>query len=82
MANKPQKATIKVDPKFITTLSAYLLKNGSVKIIGLGIFKLKRMKAIKKAFNPFTGQHDSFPAYTKMTFTPTFQLKERIQQWR
>jgi len=82
MPNKKQPATIKVDKNFTDAITAYLLTKGSVKIIGFGIFKLKRMRPIKKGFNPFTGEYDSFSAYTKIVFSPTIKLKEKIQQWR
>lgn len=80
--NKKQPATIKVDKNFNDTISAYLLNKGSVKIIGLGIFKLKRMPEVKNGYNGFKKVYQNFPEYTKVIFTPTVKLKELIQQWK
>lgn len=82
MANTKQRSIVKPDDSLLKLLLACLIKEGGVKIIGFGIFKLKRMKAVKNGFNPFTKKRQSYPAYTKITFTPSKQLKQLIQRWK
>lgn len=81
MANKKQKSITKVDKAFIDFIFSKLLKHGSLKIIGLGIFKLQKMKA-RKGFNPYSKESVKFPAYIKISFSPTKKLKLAIQKWK
>lgn len=84
MPNKKQSAILKITPHptFVEHIHSEILKNGSLKIVGLGIFKLHRMPAVKKGFNPFNGKIQTFAAYTKISFSPTKKLKEKIQKWK
>lgn len=84
MANKQQKCIVRINPHpdFVKQLNIDLIKNGALQIKGLGVFKLQRMAAVKKGFNPGSGQYQSFPAYTKISFSPTASLKKKIQVWK
>lgn len=83
MANEKQKSIIKLGPhpKLVKQLQSQILKYGGLKIVGFGIFKLKRMKP-RIGFDPNKKQRVKFPAYTKITFTPTKTLKDKIQIWK
>lgn len=84
MANTKQRSIVRLapHPDLIDTLIKQIVMRGGLKIIGLGVFKLQRMKAIKNGFNPYTVKKQSFPAYTKITFTPSKALKDKIQKWK
>jgi nucleoid DNA-binding protein len=84
MPNKLQKSIVRLSPHpaLVKQLSAQLIKHGSLKITGFGIFKLKRSKGSKKALNPYTQKFQSFPPKTKIVFKPIKSLKEDIQKWK
>lgn len=84
MANKIQKSVVRLapHPQLVEDLKKQLLIFGSLKIANFGIFKLKRMKAINNGFDPYKRIKASYPAYTKITFTPTASLKTNIQTWK
>ncbi len=65
---------------FIDMVLSELFAYGQVKVTGLGVFSLKKMRA-KKGFNPGSGEYQNFPAYGKIVFAPTKELKESISLW-
>lgn len=82
--NKKQSSIMKLTPHPISVndLKKNLMKNGSLKITGLGIFKLKRTKGRKNAMNPHTKKRQNFAPNTKVSFTPSKELKTKVQKWR
>ena len=84
MPNKSQKSIVRLSPHpaLVKQLSQQLIKHGSLKITGFGIFKLKRTKGSKRALNPYSQKFQSFPPKTKIVFKPIKSLKEEIQKWK
>ncbi len=82
MANKTQKAIINLkDRTIIDVFKKNLLSYGGFKLVGFGIFSLKRMKP-KEGFNPFTKESETFESNVKLSFSPTKKLKDEIQVWK
>lgn len=81
MANIKQQSIIKLkDKQFFTLLEKELIKYGRVKITGLGVFKLNKMKAHTR-YIPGAKKVGTTKAYVKITFTPTKSLKVNIQKY-
>lgn len=82
MANSTQRSIVKLAPHpfLVMELERTIVRFGGLKIIGFGIFKVQKMKA-KTGFNPYTKKPAKFPAYNKITFTPSSHLKKAIQKW-
>lgn len=82
--NKKQKSSTRLfpHPEIVDNLHKKLLKTGGLKIVGFGMFNLKRMKGIKNGVHPYSGKRQNFPPYTKISFKPVKKLKESIQSWK
>lgn len=55
------------------------LKRGRVELDGLGTFEIKRIPA-KRSFHNFSKKIKVFPAYNKLKFTQSAELKERLSK--
>lgn len=82
MANKSQRSIVKLlpHPKTAEHLKSQLKKHGGMKIVGFGVFKVSKMPARKKAFNPYSKKYQKSESYYKIKFTPTKKLKEAVQK--
>lgn len=58
-----------------------LKDRGKVRLVGFGLFTLKLMKA-RKGYNPRTLKYERFPAYWKLGFVPSVELKEKMKRWK
>jgi len=58
-------------------LSKHLVKGNKVRIVGLGIFQVKRREA-RMGRNPQTGEPVKIKASKKVTFRPGKELKEAV----
>jgi DNA-binding protein HU-beta len=58
-------------------LSKHLVKGSKVRIVGLGIFQVKRREA-RMGRNPQTGEPVKIKASRKVTFRPSKELKEAV----
>lgn len=65
---------------FSITLVDDLLKYGRVKVTGLGIFSLKRMKG-RNGYSIGSNSMVEYPEYVKVVFSPTLLFKEKVQVW-
>ena len=61
-------------------LASLLLKAGKVKVVGLGIFKVRKVAA-REGYNVNDGSRISVPSFNKVAFRPTKQLKDLIQDY-
>jgi DNA-binding protein HU-beta len=61
----------------VDLLSKHLVKGNKVRIVGLGIFQVKRREA-RMGRNPQTGEPVKIKASKKVTFRPTKELKEAV----
>ena len=79
MPNKKQSLIIRdrANPLVVTLLDG-LLAVGKVKVTGLGIFEVRK-SAAKVGYNPATGGKKECPAYNRIHFTPTKELRNLIQ---
>lgn len=77
MANVAQKKIVDLPLELRHEIQAGLLRHRKVKVIGLGIFEVKKINA-RKGRNPATGEIVMMPAYKKVKFRPTAALKEKI----
>jgi len=59
----------------VDVLSTHLVKGNKVRIVGLGIFQVKRREA-RMGRNPRTGEPVRIKASKKVTFRPAKELKE------
>lgn len=83
MTNKPQKSILKFKEKdFLNHIYNDLNKYGSVKIVGLGIFYLRKIPS-RMGYNPKKREKKVVPAYTKIKFrvSKTFKSKIIDKQW-
>lgn len=74
------KNTIVKNDDFVKDLVEGLKKegeNGRVKVTGVGVFRLKRMKEVIRR-NPKTGEQVKVPERLKIKFTPGKALKEAL----
>lgn len=78
MANKPQKATVRLPNELRDGISKGLKKHGKIKVVGLGIFELKKVKK-RRGRNPATGDIMDMPAYQKIKYHPTAALKSAFK---
>ena len=58
-------------------LSKHLVKGNKVRIVGLGIFQVKKREA-RMGRNPQTGEPVKIKASKKVTFRPSKELKEAV----
>ena len=65
--------------EFFTTISQSLIDGESVKIKGIGTFKVIRVKP-RKSVNVSTGNANELPEHGKLTFTPDKSLAEALNQ--
>jgi DNA-binding protein HU-beta len=61
----------------VDLLSKHLVKGSKVRIVGLGIFQVKRREA-RMGRNPRTGEPVRIKASRKVTFRPAKELKEAV----
>jgi DNA-binding protein HU-beta len=61
----------------VDVLSKHLVKGNKVRIVGLGIFQVKRREA-RMGRNPRTGEPVRIKASKKVTFRPAKELKEAV----
>jgi len=61
----------------VDLLSKHLVKGSKVRIVGLGIFQVKRRQA-RMGRNPRTGEPVRIKASKKVTFRPAKELKEAV----
>jgi DNA-binding protein HU-beta len=61
----------------VGALSKHLVKGNKVRIVGLGIFQVKRREA-RMGRNPQTGEPVKIKASKKVTFRPAKELKEGV----
>jgi len=61
----------------VDLLSKHLVKGDKVRIVGLGIFQVKRREA-RMGRNPRTGEAVKIKASKKVTFRPSKELKEAV----
>ena len=61
----------------VDLLSKHLVKGDKVRIVGLGIFQVKRREA-RMGRNPRTGEPVKIKASKKVTFRPSKELKEAV----
>ena len=61
----------------VNALSKHLVKGSKVRIVGLGIFQVKRRQA-RMGRNPRTGEPVRIKASKKVTFRPAKELKEAV----
>ena len=61
----------------VDLLSKHLVKGSKVRIVGLGIFQVKRREA-RMGRNPQTGEPVKIKASKKVTFRPSKELKEAV----
>lgn len=77
--NHKQSTIIRIKEKSFEKAFYRLLKNrGRVKVTGIGIFQVKKMKARKNQIS-LTGERVDRPAYKKITFRATKALKDLVQ---
>jgi len=78
MGNSPQKMIIDIDRDFVAVLREGLKKHGKVKVTGLGIFEVRKVKA-RIGFNPSSKEKEMIKEYKKIKFTATKILKDLLQ---
>jgi DNA-binding protein HU-beta len=61
----------------VDLLSKHLVNGDKVRIVGLGIFQVKRREA-RMGRNPRTGEPVKIKASKKVTFRPSKELKEAV----
>jgi len=66
---------------FIASLYADLLKYGRVKVTGLGVFQLKKVKS-RGGYDMQTQKKITLPEHTRISFKPTLSLKNIASQWK
>lgn len=77
MANKPQKHIHNLPEEHRDSLVRAIVRHGKVKVVGLGIFEVKRIPA-RSGRHPQTGEATVIRAYYKVKFRPTKALKEAV----
>ena len=55
------------------------LKKGPAELEGFGVFEIKRIQA-KKSFHNFSKKTRIFPAYNKLKFTQSADLKAQLKK--
>lgn len=60
---------------FVEEVRSAIIEKGKVKITGLGIFEVRKMKGGRRAL---FGKVQTIGAYNKLTFRPTLLLKKKI----
>jgi len=81
MANIKHKSIIKLkDKQFFVLLEQELIKHGMVKVTGLGVFKLMKMKSHTR-YIPGSKKVGITKAYVKIVFIPTKTLKVNVQKY-
>jgi len=78
MANVKQKQTINVKG-LGEELTKKLKKSGECKIVGVGSFYLKKIKA-RKGVNPITKKEMTIPKHTRIKFTVSKTIKNEINK--
>lgn len=76
--NTPQKQTINVKG-LGEELTKKLKKSGECKIVGVGSFYLKKIKA-RQGVNPSTGKPMIIPKHTRIKFSVSKTIKESINK--
>lgn len=77
MANVAQKVIVNLPREIRQEIQSGLLRHGKVKVVGLGIFEIKKIKS-RMGRNPATGDVVMMPSYKKVKFRPTAALKEKV----
>ena len=81
MANIKQKAIMKFkDDSFSEKFRAIVMKTGKVKINGMGIFEIRRMKE-RHGYGIYYKDRIVLPPFNKIVFRPTIQLRNLIQEY-
>lgn len=81
MANQPQRSILKFkDDIFIKQFEESLLATGKLKVQGLGIFDIRKIKA-HMGMNMATGEMQKVRAYNKLGFRVSKKLREAIQKY-
>jgi len=81
MSNKKQKVILKFkNDAFVEQLKSLLLKTGSVKVGGLGIFEIRKIPA-REAYNVGSGKMFLLDEHNKLAFKPTKKIKDVIQDY-
>ena len=79
--NIKQRVVLKFkDDAFVKQLMSLLTRTGKVKIVGLGIFEIKRV-AEREGYGIHDKNRIVIPAHNKVVFRPTKQLKDVIQEY-
>jgi DNA-binding protein HU-beta len=73
----PTNRTVALLNDTVGLLSKHLVKGNKVRIVGLGIFQVKRREA-RMGRNPQTGEPVKIKASKKVTFRPSKELKEAV----
>lgn len=77
MANIAQKKIVTLPEKIRRGISAGLSRYGKVKVVGLGIFELRKIPS-RLGRHPLSGDIVKFKSYYKIKFRPTKSLKEKV----
>lgn len=77
MANKPQRCVYTLPEEHRDALARAVVRHGKVKVVGFGIFEVKRIPA-RRGRHPQTGEVTEIKAYYKVKFRPTKSLKEAV----
>ena len=81
MGNKTQPSIVNLPNDLREAILEGLLKYGKVKVVGLGIFEVKKIPS-RPGRNPKTGDIMQIKAYYKCKFRPTKTLKVAIMSTR
>jgi len=76
--NTKQKLILKIDCNLRDAIFAGLKTHGKIKITGLGVLEIRRMKA-KKRFDLKSRVMTDMKSYNRVKFIPTKQLKLYVQ---
>jgi nucleoid DNA-binding protein len=80
MSNVKQKVIVKFkDPEFPDRVRDLLVTSGKVKVQGIGVFEVRKMKE-RVTYNIGKGEKTTIPAYNKIVFRPTSELREAVQK--
>ena len=77
MANKKQKYIMSLPESVEKEIWFNLKKQGKIRVVGLGIFEIKQVKAITR-YSPFSNKVITNKPYKKISFRPYKPLIEFI----
>lgn len=78
--NKPQKVIMKTDKEFYKTFCETLFRKKSIKLTGIGIFQIKKSKAMTKK-HPRYGIMMDIPAHYRITFRASKTIKAKLKHY-